>query len=55
MAPIKEKCYIAAGMNLVAAVMAIGVLRPMRMRQMEKAGAEVTLPMTRDRIAPAGD
>ena len=47
--------YIAAGMNLVAAVMALGVLRPMRMRQMERAGGEAPTPVTRDRLAPAGD
>ena len=48
--------YIAAGMNLVAAVMALGVLRPMRMRQMREAGAAMPAAGSRpDGLAPAGD
>ena len=50
--------YIAAGMNLVAAAMALGVLRPMRMRQMREAGAEMPSPppgARRSGLAPAGD
>ena len=48
--------YIAAGMNLVAAVMALGVLRPMRMRQMREAGVVAPTADTRPGgLAPAGD
>ena len=49
--------YIAAGMNVIAAVMALGVLRPIRMRQMRAAGVEeVRAPASRrDPLGAVGD